>query len=307
MTFLCYVDESGTPEVPGTSSHFVLAGFALPIQRWQNADRQITEILTRYGLYEKELHTAWLMRGYPEQAKIANFERLDWDARRSAVERLRAADLLRLRRLKNPKPHNQAKKNYQKTTDYIHLSRSDREALVTEIAICISKWDFAVLFFEAIDKLHFDPVKTKRSIGDQAFEQVVSRFEQFLVRRGTPPIYGLLVHDNNQTVAQKHTELMRRFHREGTLWSKIRHINETPLFVDSKLTRMVQIADLCSFAIRRFVENDENQLLVHILRRADVLDQVAVGARHYTTMNCRCLICEAHTPWGKSKKAKKIS
>lgn len=157
------------------------------------------------------------------------------------------------------------------------------------------------MFFEAIDKLHFDPVRTKRSVGDQAFEQVVSRFEQFLARKGAPAVHGLLVHDNNETVASKHTALMRRFHQDGTLWAKINLINETPLFVDSKLTRMVQLADLCSYAVRRFVENGEVDLFGAILGRADVVDNVVVGARHYASMDCVCLICAAHTPWGKKK------
>ncbi|OYX92925.1 MAG: hypothetical protein B7Y78_09405 [Caulobacter sp. 35-67-4] len=230
---------------------------------------------------------------------------MDWAARRSAVQRYRAGEILRLRKAKNPKPHNQAKKNYAKTSGYTHLTIDDRRKLISEIADKVSKWDFAVLFFEAIDKLHFDENRTGRTVGDQAFEQVVSRFEQFLTRQGDPKIHGLLVHDNNETVAKKHTALMRRFHEEGTIWAKIHHINETPLFVDSKLTRMVQIADLCSYAIRRFVENSENTLLESILTRADTVDRVAVGARHYTSLNCTCLICNAHTPWGKKKNIRK--
>jgi len=301
MTYLCYIDESGTPEVPGTTSHFILCGLAIPIDRWQQADSEVSAILDKYGLADGELHTAWLLRAYPEQSKIQSFDNLSRAARKSAVARYRAGELLRLRKLKNTKPYHQARKNYDKTKDYIHLTRAERTALVTEIAGCLHGWDFAVLFFEAIDKLHFDPVRTKRSVGDQAFEQVVSRFEQFLRRKENGPIHGLLVHDNNETVAKKHTDLMRRFHREGTLWAEIRLINETPLFVDSKLTRMVQLADLCSYAVRRFVENGEVDLFDLVLGRADVVDKVVVGARHYASMDCVCRICIAHTPWGKKK------
>lgn len=231
---------------------------------------------------------------------------MSWPERRSAVERYRASELLRLRNSKSTKPHNQAKKNYAKTAAYVHLTRNERRKLVREIADCMQNWDFAVLFFEAIDKLHFDEVKTGRTIGDQAFEQVVSRFEQFLARRGEPRVHGLLVHDNNETVAKKHTALMRRFHAEGTLWSKIVRINETPLFVDSKLTRMVQLADLCSYAIRRFVENHEEELLGPVLARADTVEQVTVGARHYTRMDCVCRICDVHTPWRAQKRRRRL-
>jgi len=307
MTYLCYIDESGTPEVPGTSSHFVLCGLAIPIDRWQEADRDITQILKQYGLDDGELHTAWLLRVFSEQNKIPGFERMDWAARRSAVQRHRAGELLRLRKAKNSKPYHQAKKNYAKTAEYVHLTIDERKSLISQVAECMAKWDYAVLFFESIDKLHFDETRTGRSVGDQAFEQVVSRFEQFLTRRGEPKTHGLLVHDNNETVSKKHTALMRRFHDEGTLWAKINRINETPLFVDSKLTRMVQLADLCSYAVRRFVENGERELFAPIFGRADVVERVVVGARHYTKMDCACLICEAHTPWGKKKGTKRAS
>ena len=47
------------------------------------------------------------------------------------------------------------------------------------------------------------------------------------------------MHANNETVARKHTGMMRSFHATGTLWTNIDCIIETPVFVDSNLTRMV--------------------------------------------------------------------
>lgn len=72
------------------------------------------------------------------------------------------------------------------------------------------------------------------SVDEQAFEQVVSRFEQYLqnISMGKKTNHGLLIHDNNQTVALKHTMLMKDFHNKGTLWTSIKNIIETPLFVD---------------------------------------------------------------------------
>src|SRR5690348_798391 len=99
--YLCYMDESGTPEVPGNSSHFVLAGLSVPIWRWKDADREITRILDAYGLGDAEIHTAWMLRRYIEQSRIAGFESLPRSQRRSASERYRAAELLRLQRLGN--------------------------------------------------------------------------------------------------------------------------------------------------------------------------------------------------------------
>lgn len=294
MTYFCYVDESGTPEVPGTSSHFVLVGLAIPIERWGDADREIAAILAKYDLADAEVHTAWLARRLVEQDKIPNFASLDWASRRSAAARYRAGELLRLRRLPSPKAYRQAKKNYAHTNAYTHLLLAERLALLDEIAAAVSGWDYAFLFAEAIDKLHFDEAKVKKSIGDQAFEQLVSRFQQFLKMDCPEQTFGVLVHDNNQTVAKKHTDQMRQFHKDGTLWAKIDRLAETPLFVDSKLTQMVQIADLLSYALRRYVENGEENLLNPVIARAHNFKGRAVGVRHYSKLDCACKICVAH-------------
>ena len=137
---------------------------------------------------------------------------------------------------------------------------------------------------------------TKRSIGEQAFEQIVSRFEKYLRNSESEAQknFGLIVHDNNETIARKHTETMRVFHKTGTLWTNIERIIETPLFVDSSLTTMVQVADLCSYALRRFLENGEKILFDSVMKRADRIQNTTVGVRHFTDMNCTCEICQAH-------------
>lgn len=180
---------------------------------------------------------------------------------------------------------------------YIHLTLTERLALAAEIADCVAGWGYARLFAECIDKIYFDPIRTGRTVDVQAFEQIVSRFEQFIVAtdgQGEDKKYGVLVHDNNQTVAKKHTELMRRFHRTGTLWTRIERLIETPLFVDSELTRMVQIADLCAYSLRRYLENHETDLFNRIFPRGHRAQNRVVGIRHYTGPACVCDICRAH-------------
>lgn len=291
--YVCYIDESGTSDIPGNTSHFVLAGISVPIACWHDADAQVSKILQSYGLEDSEFHTAWLLRPYLEQTKVSNFDKLNWPSRRFVIEKARDAHLLKLQRSRNTKSYRQAKKNYQNSNAYIHLTFAERKAIVREVADCVAGWNFARMFAECINKLHFDPAKTGRTVDEQSFEQVVSRFEQYL-QHADPGKFGLLVHDNNETVARKHTALMRHFHSQGTLWTKIPHIIETPLFVDSKLTRMVQIADLCAYALRRYIENGELELFQPMFSRADRAHGVAVGVRHYTDSGCNCKICSAH-------------
>jgi hypothetical protein len=295
--YLCYVDESGTSDIPGNTSHFVLAALSIPIWHWSSADRGVSAILARYGLEDQEFHTAWILRKYLEQSRIPDFDFLNFAQRRTAVERERNARLLKLQGANQSKMYRQVKKTYAHENAYVHLTLAERRQLVTEIADCVAGWGYARLFAECIDKIYFDPVRTGRTIDEQAFEQIVSRFEQFIVSTDEPGQdrkYGVLVHDNNQTVARKHTELMRRFHRTGTLWTRIERLIETPLFVDSELTRMVQIADLCSYALRRYLENHETDLFNRIFLRAHRIQNRVVGVRHYTGAACICDICRAH-------------
>lgn len=295
--YLCYVDESGTPHIPGNTSHFVLAGLSIPVWHWKDCEREINALKAKYDLKSAEIHTAWMLRKYLEQTKVADFDSLDYAQRRYEVGRQRKTDLLRLQKAGNPKRYRRTRKNYNKTADYIHLNYDERRAFITEIAQCVSEWGFARLFAECVDKIHFDPARATRTVDEQAFEQIVSRFEQYLEYTGlsqTGRNFGLLIHDNNPTVAKKHTELMKGFHRRGTLWTDVNNIIETPLFVDSQLTNLVQVADLCSYAMRRFLENGEEELFDLIFERADRRDRIVVGVRHFTDQNCCCKICTAH-------------
>ena len=119
---LCYVDESGTSDVPGNTSHFVLAGVSIPIWHWRQADREISAIKAQYSLQEAEIHTAWLLRKYLEQSRIADFERLSRDQRRAAVTSARTAHLLHLQRQNRHKAYRQSKKNYAQTERLTFIS-----------------------------------------------------------------------------------------------------------------------------------------------------------------------------------------
>ena len=189
---------------------------------------------------------------------------MTYQKRRSEVSKRRRAELFRLQK-ENQKGYKQTRKNFGKTEACAHLTKCERRQAVTDIAKLISEWGVVRLFAECIDKVHFDPNMANTSVHEQAFEQVVSRFEHYL--RNSQSDYGLLIHDNNDTVAKKHTELMRTFLRKGTLWTQIEHIIETPMFVDSQLNSMVQLADLCAYSIRRYIENDEEELFDLVFQR----------------------------------------
>jgi hypothetical protein len=210
--YLCYVDESGTPDIPGNTSHFVLSGLSIPIWHWKDCDGEIEAIKNKYDLAGSEIHIAWILRPYYEQKAIINFESLNYQQRRLQVINFRNSELLRLQRINKPKLYQQTRKNFRKTENYIHLTFDERRRLIFDVANCISQWGYARLFAECIDKIHYDRYICTKNIDEQSFEQLVSRFEQYLQiisSSDSSTIYGLLIYDNNETVAKKHTDLMK--------------------------------------------------------------------------------------------------
>lgn len=82
-----------------------------------------------------------------------------------------------------------------------------------------------------------------------AFEDLCSRFD-IMLRRQPGNHRGLIILDEStyETTLQG---LARDFRTLGTRWNVIRNIVEVPLFVDSKASRCVQIADHVAYAVYR--------------------------------------------------------
>jgi hypothetical protein len=295
MVYFCYIDESGTPEVPGNTSHYVLAGLSIPISCWKLCEKGITKIKRKYDLQDAEVHTGWIVRKYLEQSKIAGFDQMNYSQRKYEVLKIRKTEILKLQKSQNRSHYKQTRKNYRQTEAYIHLTYEERISFIQELADLVGSWSFARLFAECINKIHFDPNRTSQSVDEQALEQLVSRFEQYMkiISKSTKnsKLYGTLIHDNNDTVSKKHTALMKKFHNHGTLWTSIEHIIETPFFVNSELTSLVQIADMCCYALRRYFENNEMDLLTRIQSRIDRKNGKVVGVRHFTDGFCQCVFC----------------
>ena len=295
MVYLCYIDESGTSEIPGNTTHYILCGVSLPIKYWKSYNKRINQLKHKYRIDNSEIHTGWILRSYREQALIPNFDTLSDEERRAKVIALREENLRNYNRAGESAKFKQAKKNYSHTEAYIHLSHEERVNLIQEIADMVGSSRYIRIFAECIDKKHIATLPHHKAIDEQALEQIVSRFEHYMavLAKANPKenFYGLLVHDNNQTVSVKHTQLMQKFHRMGTVWTSIDHVVETPFFVDSRLNNMVQIADLCALALRRYYENNEDNLLNRIISRFDRKGNRIVGVRHFSSTDCPCKIC----------------
>ena len=291
--FFLYLDESGS-----NTSHFVFLGIAIPATSWREKTDQVAQVKSLYGLSGKEIHTGWMMRRYLEQERIPHFSGIDRKSRRTAVETARKADILHISALGNARKLRDTKKYFKKTHAYIHLTIDERKDCVRKLADVIGSWSDSRLFGEATDIARFNLPGT---VFENAFAQVISRFHSFLDNYGRhtgSDLHGLVIQDNNETVADRLTDRMRTFHLEGTMWTEIPRIIETPLFVNSELTEMIQISDVCAYATRRFFENKEDDLFDRIYTRFDRSSRGrVVGLRHYTGFHvCDCRVCRDHNP-----------
>jgi Protein of unknown function (DUF3800) len=290
--YLCYIDESGVPEIGQGTSHFVLIGLSIEAWDWKGQDRAVSVVKRRFGLGDAEVHTGWMTRRYLEQERIADFVSLDSPARRHAVRTARDAQLIRIQALKGSKAAAELRKNYRKTDAYIHLTLDQRMDFLRQLADVIGSWGNTRLFGDAIDKTSFGTTPPTIPPREEAFTQVVTRFERYLVDIGGPRTVGLLAHDHDDTSADRLTQLMRHFHSSGTMWTRVTKIIETPFFVDSRLTVGVQLADLCAYATRRFFENNEADLFDRIYPRFHRVAGRVVGIRHYArARHCICRVC----------------
>ncbi len=287
---ILYVDESGTEQLKYETTHFVLLGLSIKGEFWKSQDALIESIKRRYDLQGVEIHTAWMMRRYVEQERIPDFSTMSRQARRqaSAQEIARRAGILGVKG--NRKKLKAYRTEAKKIKPYLHLTREERKQCLLDLAEQIGGLGTIRIFAEAIFKQAFS--SNLRTPYEQAFEQVLTRYQAYLERSDG---MGIVVHDQNETVAPRLMRLTRKFHKEGTLFRKIDNVVETPLFVDSELTSMIQMADLGAYALRRFLENGESELWSLLEDRVDQVSGKHVGVRHFTGKQpCDCRICKNH-------------
>lgn len=95
---------------------------------------------------------------------------------------------------------------------------------------------------------------------EYAFEQLASRFDQYLRRlylKHGDPQRGLILFDRSTTERRIQT-LARDFKHEGHTWGKTKNYAEVPVFMDSKASRLIQLADLVAHSLYRFQAYNDN-------------------------------------------------
>lgn len=118
---------------------------------------------------------------------------------------------------------------------------------------------------------------------EYAFEQVCSRFDQYLMRlhRQRDTQRGVIICDRTTVQNEKGLQsLIANFREVGHRWGILRNLSEVPLFIDSRASRLIQLADLIAYALSRHFERNDSRLYNLIVDRFDESEGRKHGLYH---------------------------
>jgi hypothetical protein len=165
-----------------------------------------------------------------------------------------------------------------------------RGVLKSVLKIAAVSYDTARMFACAVHKKsypHVDPVEA-------AFEDLCQRFDYFLGRKFKQGEQhrGMIILDKTtrETSLQK---LSREFRKTGTRWGSLKNIADTPFFVDSKASRLIQMADHVAYSVFRRYNSGDAQYMDIIASRFDEDAGVIHGLSHMHAdkITCTCPGC----------------
>jgi hypothetical protein len=173
------------------------------------------------------------------------------------------------------------------------LPRPRREEMLKKALACLGPGNPSVrLFGVAIDREAVAP----RDPVELAFEEICNRFNLFLMRRNNrgrqeDKQRGLIVMDESRHEKPLQA-LARHFRVNGTRWGQLGNLAEVPLFVDSRASRLVQMADLIAYSIRRKYEHQDGRFFDPLISLFDMEGGVIHGLVHHRGRDqCFCPAC----------------
>ncbi len=125
-----------------------------------------------------------------------------------------------------------------------------------------------------------------------AFENLTDRFDKFLKRMGDDQ-RGIIVFDKS-SYENSFQSLASQFRQSGNRWgSYMTSICEVPLFIDSKASRIIQLADHIAYATFRRFNADDLTYYNCIEGRFDRNETTVFGLVHLQSYNrsCTCPSC----------------
>jgi hypothetical protein len=177
---------------------------------------------------------------------------------------------------------------------YDRLSPVQRRAVLDRVYATLAASKHGVFFATVVDK---DYCGT-RDPYEVAFEDLISRFDLFLVRRHTQQGDSqrgmVVVAESNYR--ERIESLGSRILAAGTQWSRTKNLAEIPLFTPARNSRLLQLSDLVSNAVfgsyEKGLARHFNLLLPRFDREGDRLH----GLTHLSADAATCM-CQACLSW----------
>ncbi len=171
------------------------------------------------------------------------------------------------------------------------LSQDEARGTIKSVLdVLANAYDTARAFACVVHKPSFpnqDPMEV-------AFEDLCSRFNRYLqrLRANGERQWGLVILDKSahETTLQ---QMSVEFRTLGTRWGVIRNLSDTPLFVDSRASRVIQLADHVAYAVFRRYQSGDTQYFDRIAAKFDAEDGIVHGLAHKEigNPNCMCIAC----------------
>jgi hypothetical protein len=133
-----------------------------------------------------------------------------------------------------------------------------------------------------------------------AYEVLLNKFDVMLKRHKRDAGHadlGLVIHDRRVVAERDIQEWTREWRAAAGTIGQLRNLADVPLFADSKATRLIQVADLISYAIWRHYapEGFKDDYIQSLWGRFDEKDGQMHGMVHYTPSYgsgaCTCRSC----------------
>lgn len=129
-----------------------------------------------------------------------------------------------------------------------------------------------------------------------AFEDLCSRFDLYLNRifhdKNQANQKGMIILDES-SYEQRLQRLALSFRQHGTRWRELKDIVEVPFFVDSKASRIIQMADHIAYSVFRYYNAKDMTYFDCIFDKFDKNQGVIHGLVHkqHNNPNCPCPSC----------------
>ena len=174
------------------------------------------------------------------------------------------------------------------------MPRAQRAALMRQVYKLLSRDRAGVaLFGIAMQKSDFP----KASPIQRTCEEMAGHFDAYLMSLEIADAQqekqrGLMIFDQSRHERTVQA-LMAQYRTTGASFGRVKHLADVPLFTDSKITRMLQLADFVAYAIYRRYQSSDAQFLDMILPRFNESGGVLHGLFHLNLnySDCYCPAC----------------